>query len=224
VIGPNRTFVSNTPAPDEFTLDTSHLHKASVGFAYRAHSDESTSLAEHCPLALRPAWRPDGDKLGFVLQYRLNPSARGAGPVTLHNVVFVVSYEGARASGAQTKPAGTLLKDKHIVYWRMAELTLTGDWVKIVCRILGEQNAEPQPGKVEARWEYAVPQASAGEAGTGISVSRLGESKGKGKATEEEDDPFADESVASPKVTEGRGSWVDVPLVKKIVSGRYEAK
>jgi len=214
--------VQNSPSPDEFTLDTAHLQKTAVAFTYRLHADDPTALAAHCPLALQPAWKPNGDKLGFVLQYRLNPSAaaRFPAPVTLHNVVFVATYQGARASGAQTKPAGTHLKDKHLVYWRMGELTLTGDWAKIVARIVGEQNGEPTPGHVEARWEYAA--AAGTEAGApGISVSRLVESKGKEKAVEVDDDPFADEST-TPR-TEER-NWVEVPLAKRLASGRYEAK
>jgi len=214
--------VQNSPAPDEFALDTTHLQKTAIAFTYRLHAEDATALAAHCPLALQPAWKPNGDKLGFVLQYRLNPAAaaRFPGPVTLHNVVFVATYDGARASGAQTRPAGTHLKDKHLVYWRMGELTLTADWGKIVARIVGEQNGEPTPGQVEARWEYAAP-ADAGPDAAGISVSRLVESKGKEKAVDVDDDPFADEST-TPR-PEGR-NWVEVPLVRRLVSGRYDAK
>ena len=46
-------------------------------------------------------------------------------------------------------------------------------------------------------------------------------SKGKEKAVEEadDDDPFADEGARPADST-----WVDVPLAKKIISGRFEAK
>ena len=222
VIGPNRIFVQNTAQQDEFTLDTSHIQRTSVAFTYRPHADEPTSLAEHCPLAVEPTWKPAGDKLQLLLQYRRNPAAAAPAPVRLHNVVFVATYEGARASGAQTRPAGTHLKDKHLVYWRVGDVALTDDWAKIVCRIVGDQGAEPKPGHVEVRWEYNPPAGSERDVGSGISVSRLQEGKGKEKAVVDDDDPFADESVSSPPPT--GGTWVDVPLLKKLVSGRYEAK
>jgi hypothetical protein len=173
-------------------------------------------------------WKPQADKLGLLLQYRLNPAAAAAfaeagSPVTLSNVVFIMTYEGARASGVQTKPTGTHLKDKHVVYWRLGDVTLTDAWEKIICRVIGEQNAEPKPGHVEVRWEYP-----SGRGGSGISVSRLVEDKGKGKepaaAATEEEDPFADVEAPSPPPDGPVKNWVDVPLVRRLVSGKYEAK
>ncbi|KAK4226596.1 Muniscin C-terminal mu homology domain-containing protein [Podospora fimiseda] len=224
-IGPNRTFVANTLAPDEFSIDVSHLNNISTAFTYRVHADSETALAAHCPIAIHPVWKPQGDKLGLLLQYRVNPSSNLPRPVTLHNVVFVATYEGARASGVQTKPSGTHLKDKHLVYWRLGDVTLTEDWAKIICRVIGEQNAEPQSGQVEVRWEYtSLANGSEVEAGSGISVSRLGESKGKEKEVVhalDDEDPFADSEPRSPK--DGR-RWVEVPLVRKLVGGKYESK
>lgn len=233
-LGPNRIFVQHTSAPDEFTLDTNHLqHKATVGFTFRAHDDQAAALAAHCPLVIKPIWKPTGDKLGLLLQYRLNPEAKSfvsaaAGQpatVVLRNVVFIASYEGARASGVQTKPSGTHLKDKHIVYWRMSELTLTDVWSKIVCRIIGEQGAEPQPGHIDARWEYVVPAGAPSGHGTGITISRR--TAGASAPVEEDNaDPFADEAVTSPPTANGNGvaAWAEVPAVRQIVSGKYEAK
>lgn len=234
-IGPNRIFVSSTPSPDEFTLDLSHIppKTATPGFTYRVHADEPTSdFSTHCPLLIKPAWKPAGDKLGLLLQYKLNPNfLHNSKPVTLRGVTFVATYEGARASGVQTKPTGTHLKEKHLIYWRLGDLTLhpgKDDWQKIVCRIIGAENAEPKPGTLEARWEY-LSSPVPGEDGShgGISISRRAESKGKEKATDSsgedtEDDPFADESaaVASPKPVH----WAEIPLVRKLVSGKYEAK
>lgn len=234
-IGPNRIFVSSTPSPDEFTLDLSHIppKTATPGFTYRVHADEPTSdFATHCPLLIKPAWKPAGDKLGLLLQYKLNPNfLHNSKPVVLKGVTFVATYEGARASGVQTKPTGTHLKEKHLIYWRLGDVTLhpeKEDWQKIVCRIIGAENAEPKPGVLEARWEY-LSSPVPGEDGShgGISVSRRAESKGKEKATDSssedtEDDPFADESaaVASPKPVH----WSEIPMVRKLVSGKYEAK
>lgn len=260
-IGPNRVFVANTPAPDEFSINLSHIsNTTSPAFTFRVHADSDTSLASHCPIVIKPAWKPQGDKLGLLLQYRRNPAASSLyypGPVTLSNVVFVMTYEGARASGVQTKPSGTHLKDKHLVYWRLGDVTLGGSgngdedgdgggaWEKIICRVIGEQNAEPRPGHVEVRWEYSPPlgaaAAAAGDSnndnssngGGGISVARLIEGKGKEKEAaavqaSQEEDPFADveqSSPGSPPADVGGGkSWVDVPLVRKVVSGKYEAR
>ncbi|KAK4173926.1 Muniscin C-terminal mu homology domain-containing protein [Triangularia setosa] len=220
-IGPNRTFVGNTISPDEFTVDVSHLASTTTAFTYRVHSDSDTALATQCPIIIHPVWKPQGDKLGLLLQYRLNPACNLPRPVTLSNLSFVATYEGARASGVQTKPSGTHLKDKHLVYWRLGDVTLTEDWGKIICRVIGEQNAEPQPGHVEVRWEYSSNELEGAGTGSGISVARLGESKGKEKELDEED-PFADAgSLASPKDTR---RWVDLPVVRKMVAGKYESK
>lgn len=174
------------------------------------------SLAQHAPLLLKPAWKPQGDKLGLLLQYQLNPSSTLTAPVTLQNVVLVATYDG-KASGAQTKPSGTHLKEKHLVYWRLGDVTLTNDVQKIVCRIVGAEGVEPTPGHVEARWEYAATDM----AGSGITISRLDDGKGKGK--EVDDDPFADESVARATLAPDQ-TWVDVPLSRKLVSGKYEGR
>ncbi|KAF5012838.1 hypothetical protein FDECE_1127 [Fusarium decemcellulare] len=219
-IGPNRIFVQNSSPEhhDQFALDVSHLTKTATAFSYRVFADESgaPTLGEYAPLLLKLAWKPQGDKLGLLLQYQLNPSSKFSAPVTLHNVVIVATYEG-RSSGAQTKPVGTHLKEKHLVYWRLGDVTLTNEPHKIVCRIIGLEGAEPKPGHVEARWEYS---ASGDEAlGSGISISRLDEGKGKAKELSD-DDPFADDSAS----TNTEPKWVDVPAVKKLVSGKYEGR
>lgn len=218
-IGPNRIFVSNASPDqnDQFALDLSHISKASIGFSYRVFASESEplALAKHAPLMIKPAWKSQDDKLGLLLQYHLNPSSQFTAPVTLHNVVFIATYEG-KATGAQTKPSGTHLKDKHLVYWRLGDVALTSDPQKIVCRVIGADGVCPTPGRIEARWEYT---ASGSElVGSGISVSRL---DGKGK--EPESDPFADQSLAASGSSSGQ-TWVDVPVVRKLVGGKYEAK
>jgi hypothetical protein len=226
--------VTNTPVPDEFSIDLAHLTSTTTpAFTYRVHADTETSLAAHCPIAIHPVWKPQADKLGLLLQYRLNPSFAASlpRPITLSNVVFIATYEGARASGVQTKPSGTHLKDKHLVYWRLGDVTLTDDWAKIICRVIGEQNAEPLPGRVEVRWEWAAPSTQQGavDAGSGISVARLlpGE-KGKGKAVQQDDveDPFADAGALSPPASPDfvPRIWADVPLARRLVGGKYESR
>ncbi|CAK7264303.1 Suppressor of Profilin deletion [Sporothrix epigloea] len=229
-IGPNRIFVANTDQPGQYTIQTEHLQqKASVGFTFRAHAETGTALAEHCPITLSTTWKPTGDKLGLVLQYRLNTASRLASalngqPLVLRNVVFIAAYEGARASGVQTKPTGTHLKEKHLVYWRMAEISLTEAWSKIVCRIVGEQGAEPQPGHVEMRWEYQAPAGSLNGNSSLVSVSRL--QAASATIDEEELDPFADETAPSATAEGSAGApvWVDVPGALQMISGKYESK
>ncbi|KAK3378734.1 Muniscin C-terminal mu homology domain-containing protein [Lasiosphaeria ovina] len=236
-IGPNRVFVSNTSASaDEFTVDVSRLSGPSPAFTYRVHAEDETTLASHCPIAIQTTWKLQGDKLGLLLQYRLNPNSSLPRPTTLSNVAFVATYEGARASGAQTKPSGTHLKEKHLIYWRLGDITLSDDWSKIICRIVGEQNAEPQPGHIEVRWDYTPPTGTiegGDQIGGGISVSRLVDGKGKEKARDDtsgadadEEDPFADDKGGplSPTLAKDTRTWVDVPLAKRLVSGKYEAK
>lgn len=216
-IGPNRIFVQNASIeqPDQFALNLSHLTKTSIAFSYRVFAAEPDplQLGQHAPIVLIPVWKPQNDKLGLLLQYQLNPASNFAAPVTLHNVVLVAKYEG-RSTGAQTKPSGTHLKDKHLVYWRLGDVTLTTDAHKIVCRITGADGVCPLPSHIEARWEYA---ASGDElTGSGISISRLSDlDKGKGSS---DDDPFADAGLSSSQ------TWVDVPVVRRLVSGKYEGK
>ncbi|OAA58696.1 Fes/CIP4 domain-containing protein [Cordyceps fumosorosea ARSEF 2679] len=231
-IGPNRIFVQNASIehPDQFSLELSHIPRTATAFSYRVFADEGNPLAlsDFVPLLLKPAWKPQGDKLGLLLQYRRNPAcALPTGPLTLHNVVIVATYDG-RAVGAQTKPSGTHLKDRHLVYWRLGDVVLpeagsdeaaTAAAHKIVCRVLGAEGAEPRPGRVEARWEFVTsgPVATA----SGISVARLTEAKGKEvAASAAASDPFADADAAPDTPN---SCWVDVPLTQKLVSGKYES-
>ncbi|RYP54550.1 hypothetical protein DL769_010341 [Monosporascus sp. CRB-8-3] len=233
-IGPNRIFITNqTPDhPDQFTLDLSHLHKTNIGFSYRLHIDADSPQAEqHVPILINTAWKLQGDKLGLLLQYRANPAFRLAvgAPELMHlrNLVLFAAYDGGKASGAQTKPAGTHLKEKRLVYWRLGDVTLLrdGDWQKIVCRVVGDQGAELKPGAVEARWEFNPQPSSLSEADAAlIGVSRLDEAKGKDKEAEAtDDDPFAD-AAESASATTDAGRWVDVPTTRRLVSGKYEAR
>lgn len=199
----------------------------SPAFTYRVHAEDELTLASHCPIAVHPVWKPQGDKLGLLLQYRLNPQSTLPEPVTLSNVVFIATYEGAKASGVQTKPSGTHLKEKHLVYWRVGDVTLNESWSKIICRVIGEQNAEPKPGHIEVRWDY-TSSGPAQKIGSGISVSKLIEGKGKERAKDadedDEEDPFADDKgPLSPAFKDAR-TWKDVEGVVKLVSGTYEGK
>jgi hypothetical protein len=219
VIGPNRTFIHpvSLDKPDEFTVDLSHMVKPLVAFTYRVHIDEA-NLASHGPLRLRPAWKPQVDKLSLVIEYSLNPDCSSV-PVTMNSLVLIAMYEGGKASGCQTKPSGTHLKEKSLVYWRLGDVTVSHEWQKVICRFIGSEGAELKPGHIEARWEL---QGSTGHpVGSGLTLLRL--ETGKGKEKEEVADPFADESIASPTAPPA-GHWVEVECSRKLVSGKYEAR
>ncbi len=220
-VGENRTFIRpiSGDKPDEFTVDLTHVSsKPSVAFTYRIHIDEA-NIATQGPLLIKPAWKPQGDKIGFVVDYSLNP-AYSSEPVIFTNLMLIGFYQGARAIHCQTKPSGTHRKEQSLVYWRLGDVTLTHENHKAVCRLTGSDGAVPEPGHIEARWEISNPSAS--PIGSGISVSKLELSKAKGK--EENDDPFADESVTSPTTALPVGTWGEIDVHRKLVSGKYEAR
>lgn len=212
-IAPNHTFIEEVSKekPGEYTVHVSHLAKTQVAFRYKVHVDPATA-ALHAPIIIKPAWRPQGDRLGVVIEYGLNP-AFAAGPITLHNFVLIVAYENGKAAGCQTKPTGTHLKDKSLIYWRIGDVTLDSSLQKVIGRLIGTEGAELKPGLVEARWEYHGPSY-----GSGLTVLRLDHSKGKVK----EEDPFADETASTPTLTDSQ--WLEIDGSRKIVSGKYDAR
>lgn len=169
-------------------------------------------------MLLRPAWKPQGDKLGLVIEYSLNPSW-GTKPVAFTNLVLVATYTGARAAGCQTKPTGTHLKEKSLVYWRLGDVTLDQDWHKVICRFVGSEGAAAEPGHIDARWEVHNGEPTQG---SGITISQLTVSKGKEK--EESNDPFADDSISGFMSPAGPEKWVELGTSRKFVSGKYEAR
>jgi hypothetical protein len=217
-IAPYHAFVNETSAekPGEYIVNLSHIAKTTVAFRYKVHVDED-NLSAYAPIIIKPAWKPTGEKLGVVIEYSLNPEFASA-PVTLHNFVLIASYEGAKAAGCQTKPTGTHIKEKSLVYWSLGDVTVDSTPQKVIGRLIGAEGGEPKPGIIEARWEVQSP---AGQTfGSGLGVSRLEKTKGKEK--EESSDPFADGSVASLPLSDGQ--WVAVESQRKIVSGKYDAK
>jgi F-BAR domain only protein len=175
--------------------------------------------------------------LSFIIEYSLNP-AFATGPVTVNNLILMATYEGAKAAGCQTKPAGTLLKEKNIIYWRVGDVTLdaSGTAHKVIGRLIGAEGGEPKPGVVEARWEVASSDANniaiGRVLGSGLGISRLDAGKEKEK---DNLDPFADELTSGGTATAnppgsssglggGDGVWVEVESVRRVVSGRYDAR
>lgn len=168
-------------------------------------------------------WKPTGDKLGVVVEYSLNP-AYSSEPVMLSNLTLIVSYEGAKAISAQTRPSGTHVKDKSLVFWRLGDVLLEpGSTKKVLGRLLGEQGGQVLPGVVETKWEISVPAGSVLGSGIGVSWKPGTEVEGKGKGPETpEPDPFADDDAKGANGAETNG-WTQVESVRKIVSGKYDA-
>lgn len=221
-IGPNRTFIhaASPDKPEEFAVDLAHVHpKPAVAFTYRVHIDDSNTSTQG-PLLLKPAWKPQGDKLGLLIEYSLNP-AWGSESVSFTNLVLVATYQGARAAGCQTKPTGTHLKEKSLVYWRLGDVTLGPETHKVICRFIGAEGAVPEPGHINARWEIQAGGPVPSQ-GSGISISRLEISKGKEK--EESSDPFADDSISNFMAPPSPDKWTELETSRKFVSGKYEAR
>lgn len=211
-IAPNHAFANELSAdkPGEYTIDLSQLAKPTVAFRYKVHID-TDNLASQAPTIIKPAWRPQDDKLGLVIEYGLNP-AFSTTPITLTNFVILASYEGGKAAGCQTKPTGTHLKEKSLIYWRIGDVTLDTTMQKVIGRLVGAEGAQLKAGTIEVKWEYNSP---VGAGGSSLGVSRLDNGR------KEEVDPFADDSVAA---TPSGSSWAEVKSVRKLISGKYDAK
>ncbi|KFY29824.1 hypothetical protein V493_02227 [Pseudogymnoascus sp. VKM F-4281 (FW-2241)] len=226
-IAPNKAFLTESELPDrhgEYTIQLSELKRTNCAFKYKVHTDPS-NLNSHIPLLIKPAWKPSDDKLGVVVEYSLNP-AYSSEPLTLSNLTLIVSYEGAKATSAQTRPSGTHVKDKNLVFWRLGDVLLEpGAPKKVLCRLLGEQGGQVLPGVVEAKWEISVPAGSVIGSGLGVSwKSGAAEVEGKGKGLESaEPDPFADEGAAKGADGGKENEWTKVESVRKVVSGKYDA-
>jgi hypothetical protein len=207
--------------PGEYSVQLSQIKRTNCAFKYKVHTEPS-NLNSYIPLLLKPAWKPTGDKLGVVVEYSLNP-AYSLEPLRLNNLTLIVSYEGAKAISAQTRPSGTHVKDKNVVFWRIGDVLLEpGVTQKVLGRLLGDQGGQPLPGVVEAKWEIAVPSGSLVGSGLGVSWKAGVPGEGKGKGTEA--DPFADEDAGKDAEGEKEGNgWTRIMSVRKIVSGKYDA-
>lgn len=110
-----------------------------------------------------------------------------------------------------SKPAGTFYKERSLIVWRLGDITLDGYAAgpqKLIARF--NTDAEAKPGNVEMRWEISGDSASS--LGSGLSISQSSREEGGS-------DPFADEGHASTAAM----SWKEVPVTRKIMSGKYTA-
>ncbi|KAK5168861.1 Suppressor of Profilin deletion [Saxophila tyrrhenica] len=207
-VAPNPAFITpSSETEGEYSVNLSTLGRTQVAFKYQARLDDNNSPA---PILLAPAFRPEPNQFSVIIQYSLNPTfpLNGRESVTLSNATVAFTLEGAKATSCQSKPAGTFLREKNLIYWQLNDLTLTPGAApqKLVVRFVTESQASG--GAVESRWEISGEQAQS--FGSGLALSMPGQS-GSGS------DPFADEDGQA-------GSWKAVAGVKKLVSGNYAAR
>ncbi|KAI9801438.1 MAG: hypothetical protein M1833_002670 [Piccolia ochrophora] len=221
-VAPNPAFI--TPLPDragEYTLNLSGVGRTAVAFKYQIHLDQS-SMATTAPLILSPTWKIESNQASVILSYSLNPAFPTANlaSLTFHNVSLIIHLEGAKASTCQSKPVGTFSKERSLIYWHFAELTITRDAQpeKLLARFA--TTTEARPGPAEARWEISGDQAR--ELGSGLGIRHAAESApGESPALGgKETDPFADEGTAQRSAGL---AWKPVPCIKKLTSGKYTA-
>ncbi len=213
-VAPNPSFISQVPSKSgEYLVNISQLSRPSVAFKYQVHLEDS-SLAAHAPVSVTPIWKIQPTQASVILTYAFNPtfSSPAQRRVSLKNVVVFISIENAKALSCQSKPQGTFYKERSLICWKLGDMTLDGYAEapqKLLARFSTE--GEAKAGSVEMRWEISG-DASAG-LGSGLSLSQMGSKEEGGN------DPFADESTLSS----GAGGWKEVPVYRKLMSGKYIA-
>ncbi|KAI6245026.1 Cytoskeletal protein syp1 [Erysiphe necator] len=245
ILLPNKLLVQpiSSEYKDQFLINLSLIpSKFLTGFTYRIPSSDISKSP--LPILIKSLWKYQANKLGLVLEYSLNP-AFSTTPISFINLILIAHYANTPASSCQTKPSGTHLKDKNLVYWRLGDITLDGTKHKAVARFSGTESVIPEPGHVEAKWELnASVEASLlstykNLGGDGVRIMRLLKSSDTAieESTEEkeqmnEGDPFADKLVevdtTQPKASKinrvENQNWQDIPTSMKLVSGKYISK
>ena len=214
-VAPNPTFITQVPSKSgEYTVDLPQIARSSLAFKYQVHLEES-GIGAHAPILLTPVWKVEHAQTSVILNYSFNPAfASAQRKVSLQNVSLAISIENSKALTCLSKPVGQFSKEKNLIYWRLGDITLDAyaeGPQKLLARFTTE--GEAKPGNVEARWEITGEHAA--HLGSGLAVSQ------KGFAKEEGTDPFADESIMAAGV--GSGVYKEVPMVKKVMSGKYIA-
>lgn len=211
-VAPNPSFISQAPSRSgEYIVNLSQIARTTVAFKYQVHLDE-TSMGSHAPVTPTSTWKVEPTQTSVILEYGFNSSfASPAGrSVTLKNFMVLINLEGTKTASAMSKPVGTFYKDKALMVWKLGDVVLDGYAAtpqKLLARFSTE--SEAQPGSAEIRWEISGEHAAG--LGSGLSISR--HSKDEGGS-----DPFADESTGSSSLT---ATWKEVPVTRKIVSGKY---
>ena len=212
-VAPNPSFITQAPSRSgEYSVSIAQIPRTSVAFKYQVHLEEAT-LNSHAPATLAPSWKIEPTQTSVILNYSFNPSfASPTGrSVSLKNAVILINVENAKAQSCMSKPSGIFYKDRAMIVWRLGDITLDGyaaNPQKLLARF--STDAEAKPGNVEMRWEIDGEAASG--LGSGLSLSLSAREEGGS-------DPFADEGNALSATM----SWKEVPVTRKIISGKYIA-
>ncbi|KAL9124833.1 MAG: hypothetical protein Q9217_005885 [Psora testacea] len=215
-VAPNPTFITHQPSTSgEYSVNLSTATRPTVAFKYQVHLDDS-SLAAYAPMTLTPTWKIEPTQASVILTYTFNPTfvSPSQRSVSLENVVIFIHVESTKANGCQSKPTGIFSKEKSLIYWKLGDITLDGYAEapqKLLARFSTE--SEAKPGNVEVRWEISGEQAAG--LGSGLGVSRMGGAKEESGGN----DPFADEGT----LAHTSSNWKEMPLTRRIVSGKYIA-
>lgn len=212
-VAPNPGFITQAQSRSgEYSVDLSQITRTAVAFKYQVHLDD-LMLSSHVPAILAPSWKVEPYQTSVILHYSFNssfasPSGRS---VSMKNVVVMITLKGAKTQSCQSKPAGTFYREKSSIVWKLGDVTLDGYAAgpqKLLARFSTE--SEATPGDVEMRWEITGENAQG--LGSGLSLSRSSREEGGS-------DPFADEGTSSGST----GAWKEVPVTRKITSGKYVA-
>ena len=215
-VAPNPTFITQKPSTSgEYSVNVSSATRPTVAFKYQVHLDDS-SLAAHAPISLTPTWKIEPTQASVILIYAFNsafvsPSQRS---VSLKNVTIFINIESTKANSCQSKPPGIFSKEKSLIYWKIGDITLDG-YAEAPQKLLARFNtdSEAKAGNVEVRWEISSEHATG--LGSGLSISQMAGAKDESGGS----DPFADESTSVATSS----NWKEVPLTRRMVSGRYIA-
>ena len=153
----------------------------------------------------------------MILTYAFNPAfvSPAKRSVSLKNVTVAVAVENAKALSCQSKPVGIFAKEKSLIYWKLGDITLDG-YAEMPQKLLARftTEGEAKSGSVEVRWEINGDEAAG--LGSGLGLSTLSSAKEDGGS-----DPFADES--GDRSTSAPATWQEVPITRRIISGKYIA-
>ena len=208
----------------EYNVQLSNISRPTptVAFKYQVHADQA-DVSTYCPVVFKPAWNIAESRASVIVQYSLDPSFASSltsPSVTIKNLVLTVSLDTSAAEHGATEVAhaasavmypvtgGTFRRKQSSVVWKVPELGVkASEDGKFLVRF--ETTGKwPRKGKVEAKFEVEVPNATG---------KRLGIYAASEDAAEQKDsDPFADEAETTTRSP--AASWTDVHTVRKLVT------
>ena len=217
-VAPNPSFITQMPSKSgEYTVSLSQITRPSVAFKYQVHLEDN-SLAAHAPVSITANWKLEPTQASVILTYAFNPAfvSPVKRSVSLKNVIISIPIENAKALSCQSKPLGIFAKERSLVYWKLGDMTLDG-YAEAPQKLLARftTDSEAKPGSVEMRWEISGDAATG--LGSGLSLRQMTSAKEGGGGGGS--DPFADEGTS----TSAAGNWKEVPVTRRIISGKYIA-